>query len=290
LIGAQKAGTTTLYHILRRHPEIFMSPVKEPNYFARADAAQDRPPTARTPNYEIDWPSYLRLFAPARPGQECGEASPAYLYSAAAPGEILERLPEVKLVAILRDPVERAYSNYLHCVRKGVEPLPSFEEALAAEPARIASGWGPNWHYRAKGLYAEQLARYLTFFPPAHVKVLIYERFREAPAPSVREMFAFLGVDPEFSADLSTRHNVTTVARLPQLQPALSALNPHVPKLKPFVPRAVRSLLRWALTMRPALDPATAVMLRRSYEGDILRLTREFGLEVDHWLTAGPAG
>lgn len=286
IIGAQKAGTTALSHVLKQHRQVFMSPVKEPNYFARAEAALDRRPGKPAPLYEQDWVSYLRLFEAATVEPAVGEASPSYLYSAKAAQEIRERLPEVRLLAILRDPVQRAYSNYLHCVRRGVEPLNSFEQALAAEPDRIASGWGSKWHYRTRGLYAEQLARFRTFFPEAQMKVMIYERFREEPDAFVRDVYSFLGVDPEFRPRLDAQHNVSGVARSPLFRPILAAMDPYLPRLKRFVPDAGRSLFRRALLTRPQLSREVAAELRRSFAPDIRRLRYEFGLDIEHWLGA----
>jgi len=283
LVGAQKAGTTALYSLLRQHPQIFMSPVKEPDYFARKEILSYLREGKRAPSYVRDWDAYLALFKAARPGQAIGEASTSYLYSPSAPADIRERLPDVKLLAILRDPTRRAYSNYLHCLRRGIEPL-AFMEALKAEPARIAAGWGPNWHYRTRGCYFEQLMRFRNQFPTSQLRILLYESFVRAPGEVMRQVFEYLGVDPGFVPNLASRHNVSGVPKWRPLAPVLAAVNPYLPALKRIVPDAARTFLRSLFLASPALETSVEIPLRESYREGVLELEREFGLALGHWL------
>lgn len=144
VIGAAKAGTTSLYHYLGQHPQVFMSPVKEPGFFA----LEGHPLDFRGPGDEwlrqattTTLEAYQKLFEGVRDEPAVGEASVLYLHHHAAPEAIARYVPDVKLVAVLRDPVERAYSAFLYQTRNGREPLADFEEALRAEPRRIADGW-----------------------------------------------------------------------------------------------------------------------------------------------------
>ena len=164
VIGAAKSGTTSLYHYLGQHPQVYVSPVKEPNFFA----LEGEKPDFRAPGSEerinswsvTDVEAYRALFEGAGEEEALGEASAMYLYSEKAPGRIRHHLPNTKLVAVLRDPVERAYSSFLHLKRNGREPLDDFVEALEAEERRIRDNWEWIWHYKNMGFYHEQLRRY----------------------------------------------------------------------------------------------------------------------------------
>src|SRR3712207_4104321 len=125
VIGAMKSGTTALYYYLEQHPEIYMSPVKEPNFFSQENAADT---VTHIGTYE-------QLFKGASGKKAIGEASHSYLYEPRAAAEIRRYVPKVKLIAILRNPIDRAYSHFLHMVRSGTEPLDDFAQALREEEA-----------------------------------------------------------------------------------------------------------------------------------------------------------
>jgi hypothetical protein len=150
-VGAPRAGTTSLWDDLDRHPQIFMSPLKEPHFFCSY-----KPDFVPTVSDEDD---YLRLFADARPGQLRGEASPSYLRDTQAPTAIARVRPDARIVVMLRDPVARAYSEYWHRVRYGRQPRPFAEVIRAAldSPQRPTLGS----RYLATGLYADGVERYL---------------------------------------------------------------------------------------------------------------------------------
>src|SRR5215210_1748036 len=149
VIGAGKSGTTSLYHYLRQHPDVYMSPVKEPLFFA-AEGGRIRFPgpdgrmisRAANPGAVTRMKDYRALFAGVSGKKAVGEASPQYLYTPEAPLRIKHYVPEAKLIAVLRNPVERAYSAFLHRTRLGREPLADFSEALRQEDSRMREGWG----------------------------------------------------------------------------------------------------------------------------------------------------
>ncbi len=212
ILGAAKAGTTSLYFYLMQHPAIRMSLLKETNYLALKDEPLDfrGPGDAETINSfslktEAD---YRATFAHCPPGCIIGEATPLYLYSPRAPGEIKNMVPDAKLIAILRNPVDRAYSAFLHLVRDHRETTRDFLEALRLEPTRIADHWEHIWHYVAMGRYAEQLARYYELFPREQIKVYIYRDFRLDPSGIMADLFRFLNVDDSIEIDQSLRYNV----------------------------------------------------------------------------------
>ncbi len=149
IIGAARAGTTALHSYLRQAPDIFMPAHKEPNFFAFEDEALAcRGPGAEFINNSVTrMADYRTLFAGAGPGQRLGEASPLYLYSPKAPERIAHHLPEVRMVAILRNPVDQAFSHFLYATKYRIEPIADFTEALRREEERMAAGWQPLFGY-----------------------------------------------------------------------------------------------------------------------------------------------
>src|SRR6185436_11899302 len=124
---------------------------------------------------------YFPLFAPAAQHQVRGESTPFYLWSRGAHRRIAEDLPDVRLIAVIRDPVDRAYSNWMHLWSDGLEPESDFVTAVAMEDARRRRGWAPFWRYRSLGLYGKQLAHAHTLFPSEQIHVLRYGDLVEAP-------------------------------------------------------------------------------------------------------------
>jgi hypothetical protein len=193
IIGAQKAGTTALYAYLRWHPGITGPTFKEVSFFDRHYARGEQ---------------WYRAHLPARTGSRLvGEASPSYLFHPLAPERVAAVIPDARLIAILRDPVDRAFSHYQHEVSLGREPL-SFEEALdreeerlsgevdrmIREPSYFSHAWW-NYTYAARGLYADQLERWFETFPREQLLVLISEEMLDDPAATYARVLEFLGAD-----------------------------------------------------------------------------------------------
>ena len=139
---------------------------------------------------------YERLFDPAPEGSLRGEATPFYLYDRAAQRRIHGARPDAKLVVLLRDPVDRAYSNWMHLWSDGLEPISDFVTACAAEEERIARGWAPFWHYRALGRFGEQLDHLYSLFPREQVLVQRYRQLVDEPGATLDRVCSFLGVSP----------------------------------------------------------------------------------------------
>jgi hypothetical protein len=216
VIGANKAGTTSMHHYLGQHPDVYMSPVKEPHFFSLDPARKDDPvdraqkPWAHSLTYDAE--AYLRLFDGVTHEHAIGESSSNYLCSPVAPARIKDRIPDARLVAILRDPVDRAVSMWSAWTADGREHLP-FADAVAAERRGERTRGGLGRHYVEWGLYGRQVARYLEHFDRGRLHVVRYEDFDTCPRPVLREIFAFVGVDPGFMVDTTTRHNVTAETR-----------------------------------------------------------------------------
>lgn len=290
IIGAMKAGTTAFYSYLKQHPEIYMSPVKEPNFFAfegeRMDfcAPQDQKGINRTSITAID--SYRALFFGATSEKAIGEASHWYLYSPKAPGRIHHHVPEVKLIVLLRDPVERAYSQFLHFVRDGQEPLTDFARALQEEETRIRNNWAFG-RYASRGFYHAQLKRYLGTFDRSQIKIHLYEDFGTDPVGVLGDTFRFLGVDDAFVPEMSVRPNVSGVPNNRALHALLTRPERIKTILKPHLPPG---LLRFAGDLRdrnlhkPQLAPEQRRRMVESYREDILKLQDLIDRDLSKWL------
>jgi hypothetical protein len=199
IIGAAKSGTTALYRYLYDHPEIYMSERKELHYFSYPETSKltKGPHTYKRLSVStLD--EYMTFFDGARDEIAIGEASPSYLYLPGTAERIKNLLPEVKIIAILRNPVERAFSAYMHARRDGWEPLGEFASALEEEEMRISDHWDIIWHYKHMGFYHEQLTRFFALFSSWQIKVFLYDDLiLNAPA-FFNELFQFLNVTDSF--------------------------------------------------------------------------------------------
>jgi hypothetical protein len=209
--GVPKAGTTALHAALSRHPGLCLSSIKEPKFFL----TDGPPPTRGGPGDALTYrehvwerDKYEALFDAAPPGVLLGEATPFYLYDPGAMRRIHDLLPEVKLIVVIRDPVERAHSNWTHLWSAGLEPLGDFVQACAEEDRRIAAGWAPFWHYTGLGRYGEQLNRAFSLFPREQVLVLRYRLLIDDPAAALGRICGFLGVETGVLSEIP-RENVT---------------------------------------------------------------------------------
>jgi hypothetical protein len=297
LIGAPKAGTTALHAALALHPDLFLSPVKEPKYYMCGDSP---PPAYKGPgdahsNQEWVWQRarYRQLFADAADDVLCGESTPFYLYNRDARRRIATDLPRAKLIAVLRDPVDRAYSNWMHLWVDGLEPCSDIVEACRREQKRIDDGWAPFWHYQALGMYGRQLADLYEQFPREQVLLLRYRELVEQPEATLARVCQFLGIsDAEMSsvpAD-NSRPFVKPGVRTKTLGPVLRAGARAGALLPPQVWRRVSRPLIQQLqgkgdAARPRLTPQQRLELREPFLADIELLGEVTGTSYDDWRT-----
>jgi hypothetical protein len=197
IAGVPKAGTTALHAALVGHPELFLPSVKEPKFFL----SDGPPPTVGGPGdvqtyQEHVWrrSDYEALFDPAPVGALRGEATPFYLYDHDAHERIAKLVPDVKLIFLLRDPVDRAHSNWTHLWVAGLEEKADFLDACHAEPARKDAQWADFWHYISLGKYGEQLQNLYRHFSRDQVLLLRYRELKDDPARTLDKVCAFLGV------------------------------------------------------------------------------------------------
>jgi Sulfotransferase family len=209
--GVPKAGTTALHAALSRHPGLYLPPIKEPKFFL----TEGPPPARGGPGDALTYrehvwerDKYEALFDAAPPGALRGEATPLYLYDPDAMRRIRALIPDARLIVIVRDPVERAHSNWTHLWSAGLEPVGDFVCACAEEERRIAAGWASFWHYTGLGRYGEQLAHAFSLFPREQVLVLRYRLLIDDPMATLDRICGFLGVEAGILAEIP-RENVT---------------------------------------------------------------------------------
>ena len=282
LLGAAKSGTTSLHHYLRQHPALFLPRVKELDFF---DTDEERFASG------LDW--YLSYFRDEEAALT-GEATPLYFRR---PDLVAERMRTLyghdppRFLLLLRDPVHRAHSHYLHKVSQGTEPL-SFEAALDAERTRPQQKRREWKSYFQDGLYARRLTVWHQHFSPDQFLVLLSQDLRQHPQTTLRSIFRFLGVDPDADIDTSARLNRTGEQQSHALGTVLSILPSRLPplarrwtpeSLRLWVEQFVRRGATHAEDDRPALTPSLENTLRRRYEPHVRHLSDVIDRDLSDW-------
>jgi hypothetical protein len=300
IIGAGRSGTTALYQYLRQHPEIYMCPIKETNFFAleREGSDSDDPDHAMIRSLTrqsatragiTDIATYSALFDGVKDETAIGEASPSYLHSSRAAERIRHHIPHAKLISILRNPADRAYSAHMARVAKGMCKLEDF-----AEVPQMLQGSGGSvprqLRYVGTGFYYTHLRRYFDRFDRAQIRVYLYDDFQGNPVGMLRDLFQCLGVENTFVPDMSLRHAVTGIPRsrgLEVLLRRLPGMSPVRTLLKPLVPTSLRKRIT-TLKNRNLVKPPLAPEVRREwielYRDDILQLQDLIGRDLSIWL------
>ena len=273
IVGAQRAGTTSLWGYLGQHPQIRTAAVKEPNFFS------SRPgPTAA---------DYRRMFGHGREAFRI-DASTTYLYDPEAPEAIARVCPDVRILISLRDPVERAYSHYLFNVRRGSETR-SFREAVE-DLEDPGSSSLPRRAYVRAGLYAEHVARYVDIFGD-HVHVLFFDDLVGDPGQAVARVLDFLGLDPPLPGWIDyTPRNVSAAPRNRVAARALASL-PVIRTARTVVPPRLRPMIERKLLRGveiPPMDDGVRRLLAERYEPDAERLRAVLGRPLP-WHPRSPA-
>jgi Sulfotransferase family len=291
IVGHPKSGTTALYEMLRRHPQIYMSELKEPRFFA--SDLRSRFQGRDAGGFPQTLPEYLALFGAARPEQRVGEASPSYLRSRTAAGAIAELQPQARIIAILREPASFLRSMHLELLQNHVERESDLRRAIAAEAIPPAGGGKeggnsqqPLLRYTDRVRYVEQLRRYRDVFAPEQVLVLIYDDFRADNEATVRKVLRFLEVDDTQSIEPIEANPSVTVRsrRLDELVRGLYAgTNPASRAIKTtaeaLLPERIRSGAMQAFRRRVVygtpqpVDERLMAELRARFRGEVHALS-----------------
>lgn len=304
IVGAMKSGTTSLYEYLCQHPEIFMSPVKEPFYFVWAGMDDrnklymlDKHHKKVTPQY---WQAirtreqYEHLFRKARNETAIGEASTWYLPASHVPEQIHHEVSDAKIIAVLRDPVARAYSAYTYQVSYDLEPSSTFRGALEDELSGRRDDWLYGWRYLYCGMYADQIERYLDVFGANNVLLLRFEELKRHPQIILERVFRFLDVKDDHDLEYIVPKNPTINPNKGWAKSAISILNHRnafKDKLKRFIPFAARQKMKSRIseivkrsgTKPPAISEADVDFLRPAFKGQISKLEAITGWDLNEW-------
>jgi hypothetical protein len=297
IIGAPKAGSTALHDALAVHPQLSASRIKEPKYFLtdgrRPARAAHRGPGDAHSAREWVWQreQYHRLFADAPAGTLRFESTPFYLWQRASHERIARAVPEAKLIAVIRDPVDRAFSNWTHLRADGLEPEADFLRACRAESRRVAQGWAPFWRYLELGHYGEQLENLFRYFAPTRVRVLRYHDLVDTPRETLDELCAFLGIQTGVLDGLPDSNlgrwapdgGINTVLRATIRAGAAagSYLHPHLWR---SAQRPLLAALQRGGRPRPRLDPEARAQLVDDFSEDNARLSRLLDADYSDWL------
>lgn len=293
ILGAAKSGTTTLYRLLGQHPDVLLSDAKETRFFDI--------------HYHLGLERYWHdHFGHWRGERAVGEATPIYLTLPFVVPRIRRDLPNAKLIAILRDPAERAYSEWWMLWVRGLERLP-FEQAVRENLRQIERGetfegaegerrWLEN-HYAIRrgdrilyrdhiqpGYYADHLERYFALFSRRSVKVLLLEDLGRDPEGMVRDVWAFLGLDPNHPVRPAQDRNAALSPTLAPLMRVAQATG--LARVVPHLPEALRARIKRAFSgvgKRPPMDPAVRLELVEHYAPSLVRLERFLGRDLSTW-------
>lgn len=282
VVGAAKAGSTSLYHWLKQHPDVFMPEWKEPCYFVN--------------NYGVrEWDEYISLFQPGRDKKAIGEASATYLANPISPQWIFDKLGDVKIIIVLRNPTDRSFSLYRHGLQYGYETIPTFEGALTEEEARLGSETfkdrNPHYYldyaYFNTGLYYEQVKRYLDIF--SCVKIYLFEDLVGSSEQTYKDLCMFLDIDNSFLPDFK-HHNASIVPRFIKAQ---YMFRQHY-KAHRFQPGIFAQIVsRFSLSMMNLnlklgvdlkLPSERKDKLKAAYREDIIKLSALLNRDLSMWM------
>ena len=292
IVGAAKAGTTALYHQLGTHPDIFMSPQKEMNFFALENQVIDfkGPGDIEITHKDsiLRKDEYLDLFRAGDSFKAIGEASPLYLSSESACYRIKYYIPKIKLIGILRNPIDRAFSAFCHLRRDEREPESNFLLAVEKEPYRITSGWCEMWHYIKNGLYADQIERFQSNFKKDQILFLVYENFLSEPKATLKTICDFLQIDSTFPFEIGTKYNRSGTPRFKNVHQMLNQPQYINKFLKRLFPKKVlkelrESIINLNLKEKESLTEDQIHHLYPFFEKDIHRIEKLINMDLSHW-------
>jgi len=289
IVGASKSGTSSIYHYLSQHPDIFLSNIqKEGRYFSQMTGNFNGPGDKHIDNTIIrNVEDYISLFNGYANQKAIGDISPEYLYLYEKSIPLIKQVltETVKIIIILRSPVDRAFSSFNHYKRDKREFLP-FEEALEKEDERMANNWIWAWQYKNSGLYYQQVKAYLDNFK--NVKVLLYEDFNDDPNKILREICEFIEVSPDFEFDTSYKYNVSGDPKSKVLY-KLETSRGLVNFVKKFIPKKLIAKIKNNLTgekqmVKSAMNPESRKQLIQFFREDILQLQQLLQKDLSRWL------
>jgi hypothetical protein len=285
IVGAQKAGTTAFWKMLSQHPEIFLPTLKEPMYWTVKDWPEGL-------SYIIpavkDADIYASLFQMGEGFRAIGEASTMYLPCPWVAERLHKNLPSLKIICILRDPTERAFSHYLKHVRDGQRLLTNLTEEIWYVENRLFGSKRWEFGYVPVGLYYKQITRYLEYFPREQIKIYLYEELCDNPAEIIRDVCLFLGIDTEFKVNTNIRTNVApSVPKRGLLPRFLHPKSRLARRIECSLPSKLQSrFTRFTknLTEKPKLPDDLRKALKERFSDDVTQLAKLLNRDLTSWL------
>lgn len=304
IVGAAKAGTTSLHKYLDQHPDIYMAPIKEPHHFSsdinfeefnenykqqvRFDLKRyltQKRLTNKHIAFIEDKEKYLELFREANNEKYFGEGSNGYLYSKVAAKEICDFNPHARIIILLRNPVDRAFSHWLMDFRNTDNDIGNFVEALEADYKGKYKGWGVSHLYVELGRYSNQVKRYLDNFPKEQIKIFLYEDFRKNNLHVLNDIFRFLGVEEKNKLEKITSNKASVPKNRRMIQILKSTgLTPSKTR---FFPQPLLRFIKMALydsQNLPVLSKAERdYVFKKYFKSDVDKLEKLVNLDFDKW-------
>ena len=306
IVGVAKGGTTSLHAYLSQHPQVYMSPIKETNYFSQADMHPDLFNREYRDDISLDlvrylsgsmtqhvhianiehWDDYIQLFRDAEGRKAVGEASTSYLFCPSTAARLAETFPDARIVMILRNPIDRAYSHYLMNLRLGKTLDTDFIHEIEADYQRSTKGWGVSRLYLELGLYAEQVRRYLEHFPKQQVHIILYDDYRENARETMQSLCRFLDIDDHAPIDLSRKLNSAGMPRFRHINYALTQIG-AVSAIKRLISQPMKQRLQSLMYSRaniPKMDSRARSRLADFYRDDVGQLGELLSRDLSGWL------
>lgn len=304
VIGAVKAGTTSLHAYLSQHPDVYLTPIKETNFFSRNDMKFEHFRKDYQYDTELNYTSYLArsplpkkhiahvpdtatyqaLFREIQANNLTGEVCNSYLICPSSAQTIKAHNPQTKIIAVLRNPAERAFSQYLMNIKEGKTTESDFLTELEADALQTHQGWGVSHQYRELGHYYKQIKRYYDVFPADQIKLLFFEDFKADPQKFLNDLFDFLGL-PLADIDTETRLNEAGKPRLGKLNFLLTQLG-IIAFLKKLFPGNIRQQLAKVMYTQkglPSLQNNEREQLMDYYKEGIEGLEKLLGRTLNIW-------
>ena len=306
VVGANKGGTTSIYHYLKQHKQVYISPVKEPHFFSKdidvnlfkREFAQNKlQDIDKYVNGEMkeefhaafirDIEQYKKLFSKVQDQKAVGELSTSYLFSEVAAKEIKALIPDCKIIICLRNPFERAYSHYRMNLWTGNSNEFDFYKALVEDYDHKPKVWVNAHLYTEICLYYQQVKRYLDLFGKDNVKIIFTEDMKKNAAQVVKELYEFIGVDSSFVPDTSTRYNEVFTPKYKNITWFLnkSGIRPLMKRLSPQVLKNIFVKVFYKGKGEKGEIPANAKQfMLEKFSEDISKLSVLLNKDLSNWI------
>lgn len=282
IVGAPKAGTTSLYHYLKMHPEVFMSPIKEPNFFSYDETVRQNLYHKEKGVGTLD--AYLELFATANGRHKAvGEASVSYLFYPSVPAKIKELVPDAKIIMSLRNPVDRAFSHYYMEHKLGYVNVPLEDILSGKSNHKFAHLWYQQ--YIELGLYHQQVKRYLDVFGKENVRIYIYDEITDNMEGMILNLLEYLQIDPSFMPELEGKYNTFSTPRNSIFRAIYAQKNLRRFARKIVPDAQVEAIKKLFLTrnVKQAKHDATIERMQEIFKPDIMQLEKLLNKDLSRW-------